>query len=74
MTKNKSADATDHITDDLKKVFENLDEQDDVVQLKNQAKAVADTATEFIREYPVQSVVGAAVIGLALGYFIGRKK
>ena len=74
MSKSKSIDLADQIADDLKKVIENLDEQEDVVKLKKQAKEVADVATEFIREYPVQSVVGAAVVGLALGYLIGRRK
>ncbi len=70
----KAAELADQLTDDLKKVIENLDEQDDVVKMKKQAKEVADVATEFIKEYPLQTVAGAAVIGLALGYLIGRRK
>ena len=54
MSKSKSIDLADQIADDLKKVIENLDEQEDVVKLKKQAKEVAVVATEFIREYPVQ--------------------
>lgn len=78
MSKDKSAGAAGNLSDDLaadfKKVLENLDEQEDVVRMKKQAKEVADRAAEFIKEYPVQTVVGAAVIGLALGYLIGRRK
>lgn len=74
MNKNKPADLADQLTDDLKKVIENFDEQEDVVKMKKQAKEVADVATEFIREYPMQTVVGAAVVGLAIGYLLGRRK
>lgn len=78
MSKNKSTDSsvslTDQLTDDLKKVLENLDDQEDVVKMKKQAKEVADVATEFIKEYPMQTVVGAAVVGFAFGYLMGRKK
>ncbi len=70
MNKNKPTDSAD----DLKKVLENLDEQEDVVLMKKKAKEVADVATEFIKEYPLQTVISAAVVGLAIGYFIGRKK
>lgn len=74
MTKSKSADLADQLTDDLKKVIENLDEQEDVVKIKAQAKVVADVATEFIREYPLQTVLGAAAVGIALGCLIGSRK
>lgn len=73
-SKNKAADVSEQLTENLKKVIENLDEHEDVVKMKKQAKEVADVATEFIKEHPLQSVFGAAVVGLAIGYLIGSRK
>ncbi len=74
MSKNKEGDLADHLADDLKKMIENLDDNEDVVKMKAHAKEIAEVATEFIREYPLQSLAGAAVVGLALGYLMGSRK
>lgn len=74
MSKSKPADLAEHLEDELKKVIENLDEQEDVVKMKKQAKEIADVASEFIKEHPLQTVVGAAVVGLAIGFLIGNRK
>lgn len=74
MSKNKVGDLAEDLATDLKKVIEDLEDNEDVVKLKAQAKEVADVATEFIREYPLQTFVGAAAVGIALGYLIGRRK
>lgn len=74
MSKSNEGDLADHLADDLKKIIEDLDDNADVVKMKAQAKEVADVATQFIREYPLQTVACATVVGLALGYLIGRRK
>ena len=74
MSKNKEGDLADHLANDLKKVIEDLDDNEDVTKMKAQAKEVADVATEFIREYPLQTVAGAAVVGLLIGYLMGSRK
>ena len=74
MTKSNEGDLADHLAEDLKKVIEDLDDNEDVVKLKAHAKEVADAATQFIREYPLQTVACAAVVGLTFGYLMGRRK
>jgi ElaB/YqjD/DUF883 family membrane-anchored ribosome-binding protein len=60
--------------DNLKEAFENIEDNEDVAAMKESAKEIADTATELIRKYPLQSVIGAAVIGFALGSLLNRRK
>lgn len=78
MAKKKSDDRTAEtsadISEQIKKVMDQIDDNEDVINMKKQAKDVADKATELIVEYPIQSVLGAAVVGFALGLLIGRRK
>ncbi len=74
MSKNQPGDLADLLSEDLKKVIEDLEENEDLVKMKTQAKEVAQVATEFMREYPLQTLAGAAVVGLVLGYLIGSRK
>ncbi|MFZ3230662.1 MAG: hypothetical protein WA160_10695 [Pseudobdellovibrio sp.] len=50
-----------------------LQDNIDVEALNKKTKELADTATDFIRKYPVQSVLGAAAIGFIIGSFLKKK-
>lgn len=55
------------------KIGESLNHED-VQAMKETAQEVADSATDFIRKYPLQSVLGAAVVGFALASLLNRRK
>lgn len=78
MDKKQTSDFAENLTvklsESLKEAFEKLEQQEDVQAMKESAKEVADTATELIRKYPLQSVIGAAIIGFALGSLFNRRK
>ena len=79
MNKNKSTnDSTNAssgtFTDDLKKTFENFENHPETEAFKQSAHQIADTVTEFIQEYPVPTVLGAAAVGFLIGFFAGRRK
>lgn len=61
------------IQDEIKAAIENLGVDEDLKAMQDSAKEIADVATEFIRKYPLQSVVGAAAIGFVLGSWLNRK-
>ena len=52
--------------------IENLNIDEELEKLQATAKEVADTATEFIRKYPVQTVLGAAAVGFLIGVLVKR--
>lgn len=78
MDKKQASEFADNVseklTESLKEAFGKLEHQEDVQALKQSAKEVADTATEFIRKYPLQSVIGAAIIGFAVGSLLNKRK
>lgn len=69
MNKNSATE----FTEDIKKTYENFNENEDIVAMKKTAHEVADAATEFIREYPVASVMGAVALGFILGRLTAKK-
>jgi ElaB/YqjD/DUF883 family membrane-anchored ribosome-binding protein len=52
--------------DQVKKTFENFDTDEQIQSMQKTAKEAADVATDFIRKYPIQSVLGAVAIGFIL--------
>ena len=59
--------------ENLKSTIENFDAEESAQAMQESAKEIADVATEFIRKYPIQSVLGAAAIGFLVCAFIKRK-
>ncbi|MBC7466196.1 MAG: hypothetical protein H7256_09395 [Bdellovibrio sp.] len=59
--------------DQIKKTFENFDTEEEIQAIQQTAKEAADVATDFIRKYPIQSVLGAAVIGFLLASVMKKK-
>lgn len=47
---------------------------EDWEQLKQVAGDLGEDAAAFVRKYPLQSVLGAAVVGFLLGSNLGRRK
>lgn len=78
MDKKQAQDFTENISiklsESLKDAFEKIEHNEDVQAMKDSAKEVADVATEFIRKYPIQSVLGAAAVGFVLGNILSKKK
>jgi len=78
MDKKQAQDFTENLSnklsDGLKEAFEKMEHNEDVQAMKESAKEVADVATDFIRKYPIQSVLGAVAIGFVLGSVMNRKK
>lgn len=69
-------DASDKFHDtaeQLKKSFENFNSEEELQALQKTAKEVADVATDFIRKYPIQSVIGAAAVGFIIGSLLKKK-
>lgn len=42
--------------------------------IREMAKKSADSAIQFIKKHPLESVGGALVTGFFIGFFINRKK
>lgn len=59
--------------DQIKKTFENFDTDEEMQAMQQTAKEAADVATDFIRKYPIQSVLGAAAIGFLLASVLKKK-
>lgn len=74
MSTDNRTDIGDQLLDGLKETLENIGGQGDLVEMKKRAKEIADVATELIREYPVPSVIGAAVLGFVIGRLSAGKK
>ncbi|MFN3453684.1 MAG: hypothetical protein ACK41T_01910 [Pseudobdellovibrio sp.] len=64
---NEDLNIEDSIKKSLKDSFDQLNDHEDVQHMKDMAKDAAHVATEFIKKYPVQTVLGAAVVGYLLG-------
>lgn len=73
-TQDFSENISTKLSESLKEALDKMEHNEDVQALKDSAKEVADAATDFIRKYPLQSVIGAAAIGFILANFINRKK
>jgi ElaB/YqjD/DUF883 family membrane-anchored ribosome-binding protein len=58
----------------LKETLKDIDQDEDVTAMKETAKEVADVASEFIKKYPIQSVLGAVAIGFILGNLTSKRK
>jgi ElaB/YqjD/DUF883 family membrane-anchored ribosome-binding protein len=78
MEKKQAQDFSDNfstqLSDGLKEALNQMEHNEDVQAMKASAKEVADAASDFIRKYPLQSVLGAAAIGFILANLINRKK
>ncbi len=78
MDKKQAQDFSENISaklsESLNEALNKIENSEDVQAMKDSAKEVADVATDFIRKYPLQSVVGAAVVGFILANLINRKK
>lgn len=78
MDKKQAQDFSENIStklsDSLKEALDKMEQNEDIQAMKDSAKEVADAATDFIRKYPLQSVIGAAAVGFILANIINRKK
>lgn len=54
--------------------LEALKDSEEFAQMKKVAADLGEEAAVFVRKYPLQSVLGAAVAGLVVGLSLGRKK
>lgn len=71
-----NSDAGDKIYDtaeQIKKSFENFKSEEELQALQKTAKEVADVAADFIRKYPIQTVIGAAAVGFIIGSLLKKK-
>ena len=69
---NKKKIENDDLVENLKESFENINVDEELEKMQATAKQVADVATEFIRKYPLQTVVGAAAAGFLIGVLVKR--
>ena len=60
----------DELAEKAKKLAEGSEE---LAQMKKMASDMGEEAAAFVRKYPLQSVLGAAVAGFLLGS-LGRRK
>lgn len=78
MDKKQAQDFSENIStqlsESLKEALNKMEHNEDMQAMKASAKEVADSASDFIRKYPLQSVLGAAAIGFILAHLINRKK
>lgn len=78
MDKKQAQDFSENIStqfsESLKKAFEKVENTEDIQAMKDSAKEVADVATDFIRKYPLQSVLGATILGFVLGNIFSKRK
>ncbi len=74
MNNPNSSDFSDSITESLKEALSKWANHEDVSAMKESAKEVADTAAEFVRKYPIQSLIGAVAIGYVLGSLTTKRK
>lgn len=68
----KKSESLSGLTDDLKETFEKMDVDEEILKLQETADEVAHVATDFIRKYPIQTVLGAAAVGFLIGVLIKR--
>lgn len=78
MDKKQTQDFAENISsklsEDLKEAFKKIESNEDIQAMKDSAKEVADAATDFIRKYPIQSVLGGIAIGFFLSSIINKRK
>ena len=60
-------------SDSVKEKLGEFQESADWDQIRDMAGTLGDDAAIFVRKYPLQSVLGAAVVGFLLGATLGKK-
>ena len=58
----------------LRLKLKELDAEGEFRNVQDATKEIADTATDLIRKYPLQSVLGATVLGVLIGSFLNRRR
>jgi ElaB/YqjD/DUF883 family membrane-anchored ribosome-binding protein len=61
------------IAEEIKKTFEQYGNSGEIGDLKKIASDAADETAQFVKKYPIQSVLGAAVIGFLLASYLKKK-
>ncbi len=71
---NITENLSETLKETLKETFGQFAGSEDIEAMKESAKEIADTASDFIRKYPVQSIAGAVVVGFIIGNLNSRRK
>ena len=58
----------------MKEKLSEFKSKEDWDELRKVAAGLGEDAAGFVRKYPLQSVLGAAVLGFLLGTQLGRKR
>lgn len=71
-----SAESGSPFQDAKEKVAKAMEENmpQDLEEVKRMAGALAEDAADFVKKYPLPSLLGALALGFLIGSSIGRKK
>lgn len=59
---------------DLSEKIAQIKNSEDLKVLKEVASDLAEDTAEFVKKYPLHSVLGALAVGFVLGTFVGRRR